>query len=124
MKNVIKGLGAGAILTIGMLGSVPANAAVTCSLAGLFCEGPANEMITGIFPATDGYVLLTAPAVMPGTGCTGSSGGKNVKLESSHGLFKETYAAILTAKALNANIKLRVGAGGGAECTVGYYKIQ
>ena len=124
MKNVIKGLGLSAIMSVGLLGGAPANAAVTCSAAGLNCVGPANEVITGIFPADAGFILLTVPQAPTGIGCTGSSGGANVKLEGSHGLFKETYAAVLTAAALNSNITLRVEAGGGAECVVAYVRID
>jgi hypothetical protein len=123
MKNVTKILGVGAILAIPMLGSGVSHAAVVCSAAGLNCVGPANEVVTGIFPADGGFVLLTAPQVPAGTGCTGSSGGLNVKLKPSHALFKETYATVLTAAALNSKVTLRVATGSG-ECVVKYFRLE
>jgi hypothetical protein len=93
-----------------------ANAAVTCN--GLnFCEGPANELMPGIFPIAAGGIVINSPALVDGLPCEGAKGGINVFLPPEHLNYKEIYAAFLTASVAEKDVQIRIDTEE-AECTV------
>lgn len=100
-------------------------AQVTCN-GTTFCEGPASELIGGLFPfdrsGTPEILIESRPTVDGTPGCIGAGGGPNVRLNDS-AVFRESYAALLTAVATDAVVTIRLDTTE-AECTVGFVRLR
>lgn len=118
MKNTIKFLSGMALFGLMM---ASANAAISCN-GTTQCTGPAPELIESLFPRPEGGILIKSTATINALPCTGASGGVNVLLAASHGNYKETYAALLTASVAGNDVQLRIDTAQ-AECTLYFARI-
>jgi hypothetical protein len=107
------------MLALGLSLFYSTTASAACSATA--CDGKANDIVVDVYPSSSGNILveLSAPD-RSNLNCTPFQ-GSFATLEPSHVRFKEVYATILFAMAMNKRLIVRIGEGS-SNCSISYVR--